>query len=91
MAISKELRRRLEQLAAAPEAEIDGSDIPELPDWSGDVRAGTAPRETRIIDAWIPPAVISHPWADHSFEVKHPRQEPRALAAHTPIRAGGVA
>lgn len=40
MAISKEQRNRLEQLAATPEAEIDTSDIPEVLDWSGAVRGG---------------------------------------------------
>ena len=45
-------------------------------------------RMNRIIDAWIPPAVISHPWPNQRFDVKHPRQEPGALAAHARICAG---
>jgi hypothetical protein len=48
-------------------------------------------RMNRIIDAWIPPAVISHPWPNQRFDVKHPRQEPSALAAHARICAGGAA
>ena len=37
-AISKEQRERLERLAAAPEDEIDTTDIPEVRDWSDAVR-----------------------------------------------------
>ena len=48
-------------------------------------------RMNRIIDAWIPPAVIGHPWPNQRFDVKHPRQEPSALAAHARICAGGAA
>ena len=48
-------------------------------------------RMNRIIDAWIPPAVIRHPWPNQRFDVKHPRQEPSALAAHARICAGGAA
>jgi group II intron reverse transcriptase/maturase len=44
---------------------------------------------TRIVEAWIPPARISHPWPSIRFNVKHPRQEPSALAAHARICAGG--
>jgi RNA-directed DNA polymerase len=47
-------------------------------------------RMNRIIDAWIPPAVIRHPWPSQRFDVKHPRQEPSALAAHARICAGGA-
>jgi hypothetical protein len=38
MAISKAQQERLERLAAAPEANIDTSDIPEVTDWSDVVR-----------------------------------------------------
>ena len=48
-------------------------------------------RMNRIIDAWMPPAVIRHPWPNQRFDVKHPRQEPSALAAHARICAGGAA
>ena len=48
-------------------------------------------RMNRIIDAWIPPAVIRHPWPNRRFDVKHPRREPSALAAHARICAGGAA
>jgi len=47
-------------------------------------------RMNRIIDVWIPPAVIRHPWPNQRFDVKHPRQEPSALAAHARICAGGA-
>ena len=47
-------------------------------------------RMNRIIDAWIPPAVIRHPWPNQRFDVKHPRQEPSALAAHARICPGGA-
>jgi hypothetical protein len=45
-------------------------------------------RMNRIIDGWIPPAIIRHPWPSQHFDVKHPRQEPSALAAHALICAG---
>ena len=48
-------------------------------------------RMNRIIDAWIPPAIIRHPWPNQRFDVKHPRQEPSALAAHARICAGRAA
>ncbi|MBA3262744.1 MAG: group II intron reverse transcriptase/maturase [Thermoleophilaceae bacterium] len=38
---------------------------------------------------WIPPARVRHPWPHQRFDVKHPRQEPSALAAHAGICAGG--
>jgi len=47
-------------------------------------------RMNRIIDAWLPPAVIRHPWPSQRFDVKHPRQEPSALAAQARICAGGA-
>jgi RNA-directed DNA polymerase len=40
----------------------------------------------RIIDAWIPPAVIRHPWPNQRFDVKHPRQEPSAWREPRPYR-----
>ena len=48
-------------------------------------------RMNRIIDAWIPPAIIRHPWPNQRFDVKHPRQEPGALAARARIWAGRAA
>ena len=48
-------------------------------------------RMNRIVDAWIPPVGISHPWPSTRFDVKHPRQEPSALAAQARICAGGAA
>ena len=47
-------------------------------------------RMNRVIDGWIPPAVIRHPWPSQRFDVKHPRQEPSALVAHARICAGGA-
>ena len=48
-AISKEQRERLERLAAAPEDEIDTTDIPEVRDWSDAVRGGLhRPRKEAI-------------------------------------------
>ena len=38
-------------------------------------------RMNRIIDGWIPPAVIRHPWPSQRFDVKHPRREPSALVS----------
>jgi RNA-directed DNA polymerase len=38
---------------------------------------------------WVPSARILHPWPHQRFGVKHPRQEPSALAAHAGICAGG--
>ena len=49
-------------------------------------------RMNRIIDAWIPPAVIRHPWNNQRFDVKHPRQEPSALSsARSDLCGGGTA
>jgi group II intron reverse transcriptase/maturase len=47
-------------------------------------------RMNRVIDAWIPRAVVRHPWPSQRFDVKHPRQEPSALAAQARICAGGA-
>jgi group II intron reverse transcriptase/maturase len=47
-------------------------------------------RMNRIIDAWVPRARTIHPWPAKRFDVKHPRQEPSALAAHARICAGGA-
>ena len=47
-------------------------------------------RMNRIVNAWLPPAVISHPWPSQRFDVKYPRQEPSALAAQARICAGGA-
>lgn len=46
-------------------------------------------RFKRRTDHWLPPAKILHPWPSQRFYVKHPRQEPGALAAHAGICAGG--
>jgi len=47
-------------------------------------------RMNRIIDAWVPRTATTHPWPIQRFDVKHPRQEPSALAAHARIRARGA-
>lgn len=44
-----------------------------------------------IIDAWVPRALAILPWPSRRFDVKHPTQEPSALAAHARIYAGGAA
>ena len=42
----------------------------------------------RLADRWLPKVRITHPWPSQRFFVKHPRQEPGALAAHAGICAG---
>jgi len=44
----------------------------------------------RVADHWLPKVRILHPWPSERFYVKHPRQEPGALAAHAGICAGGA-
>jgi len=44
----------------------------------------------RLADRWLPKVRITHPWPTERFFVKHPRQEPGALAAHAGICAGGA-
>ena len=44
----------------------------------------------RLAERWLPPVRITHPWPSLRFFVKHPRQEPGALAAHAGICAGGA-
>jgi RNA-directed DNA polymerase len=46
-------------------------------------------RMNRIAARWLPPVRVRHPWPQQRFDVKHPRQEPSALAAHAGICAGG--
>jgi group II intron reverse transcriptase/maturase len=43
-----------------------------------------------IAERWLPPARLHHPFPERRFDVKHPRQEPSALAAHARICAGGA-
>ncbi len=43
----------------------------------------------RLAERWLPQVQILHPWPTARFFVKHPRQEPGALAAHAGICAGG--
>ena len=44
----------------------------------------------RRTDGWLPQARILHPWPSQRFDVRHPRQEPGALAVHAGIWAGGA-
>ncbi len=44
----------------------------------------------KVADHWLPKVKILHPWPSQRFYVKHPRQEPGALAAHAGICAGGA-
>ena len=46
-------------------------------------------RFDKLSQRWLPPARILHPWPEQRFDVRYPRQEPSALAAHAGIRAGG--
>ncbi len=39
---------------------------------------------------WLPKACVLHPRPSQRFDVRHPRQEPGALAAHAGICAGGA-
>jgi group II intron reverse transcriptase/maturase len=43
----------------------------------------------KLAEYWLPKVRILHPWPTVRFYVKHPRQEPGALAAHAGICAGG--
>ena len=43
----------------------------------------------KLAARWLPPVKIHHPWPSIRFYVKHPRQEPGALAVHAGICAGG--
>ncbi len=43
----------------------------------------------KLAERWLPPVKIHHPWPSTRFFVKHPRQEPGALAVHAGICAGG--
>ncbi len=47
-------------------------------------------RFAKRADHWLPVPTIRHPWPSQRFFVKHPRQEPGALAAHAGICAGGA-
>ena len=46
-------------------------------------------RFAKLAEYWLPKVRILHPWPTVRFFVKHPRQEPGALAAHAGICAGG--
>jgi group II intron reverse transcriptase/maturase len=43
-----------------------------------------------IAKTWLPPPRIIHPHPNKRFDVKHPRWEPSALAAHARFCAGGA-
>jgi RNA-directed DNA polymerase len=45
---------------------------------------------TRLVEQWLPPVRITHPWPDERFDVKHPRWEPSAGIPLARICAGGV-
>lgn len=46
-------------------------------------------RMTRFIKKWIPPARVCHPYPNQRFDVRHPRQEPSAVAPLAGICGGG--
>ena len=50
----------------------------------------TWPRMTRIVEQWLPPSRILHPWPNQRFVVKHPRWEPDALIGPVRFCAGGA-
>jgi hypothetical protein len=47
-------------------------------------------RMRKLVDAWLPPPRILHPWPQQRFAVKHPRWEPYAGVPHVRIYAGGA-
>ena len=46
-------------------------------------------RMNRLVHRWLPSPRIYHPYPHRRLIVHHPRQEPRALAAHAGICGGG--
>jgi hypothetical protein len=54
----------------------------------GQKRPMTWARIARPAERWLPKPPILHPWPSQRFAVKHPREEPGALAAHAGICAG---
>jgi RNA-directed DNA polymerase len=47
-------------------------------------------RITRLMDRWLPPPRILHPWPEQRFAVTHPRWEPYARIGHVRFCAGGA-
>jgi RNA-directed DNA polymerase len=47
-------------------------------------------RITRLVDRWLPPPRILHPWPELRFAVTHPRWEPYARIGHVRFCAGGA-
>ena len=72
MAIPEEQRSRLEHLAAAPEADIDTTDIPEVLDWSGAVRGGLYKARKEAITIRVDADVLAwfrgHAEADRGYQ-----------------------
>ena len=46
-------------------------------------------RMTKLVNDWLPPPRILHPWPDVRFDVKHPRSEPDALIGRVLDLCGG--
>ena len=88
MRTSKEQKQRLERLAAAPETDIDTTDIPEVLDWSGAVRGGLyRPRKEAItirIDADVLAWFKSHAEGGRGYQ----SEINRVLRRHVAARAG---
>jgi RNA-directed DNA polymerase len=47
-------------------------------------------RSARLVDCWLPPPRILHPWPELRFAVTHPRWEPYARIGHVRFCAGGA-
>jgi len=52
--------------------------------------AMTFERMKRLVDDWLPPTRILHPWPVARFAVRHPRWEPYARIGHVRFCAGGA-
>ena len=89
--IAKEQRDRLERLAAAPEADIGTSDIPEVRDWSGAIRGASAkaPQEggTVSLDADVLAWFKDHSEAGRGYQSEINRVLRRHVAAEQRRRA----
>ena len=45
---------------------------------------------TRLVEQWLPPSRIHHPWPNRRFDVRHSRWEPDALIGPVRFCAGGA-
>ena len=56
----------------------------------GDKDNTTFERMKKLVNDWLPPPRILHPWPDARFAVTHPRWEPYARIGHVRFCAGGA-